>query len=344
MGGKHRAVEAPAEPPVSPSTPPIPFTAPRPTAHRAPARESRRPSRRASLRLALGVFAAAVITVASVALLTNDQSDDEPVMQASPAPVSAVDARAQLGSSFIALGLDSSTGVALVPVGSKEPWLFGNLTTPDAWSTIKIPLALAAERRNGANHTETKAIIDSDNKSARNLTRSLGTPAQAVDAVTAVLREGGDENTVVTPADDDGEWPHLGETAWSLPDSAIWTAHLPCMAGSEHVLDLMHHVAKTQDWGLMKLGDRDPAVKGGWGQSDTDHGYLVRQIGLLTLPDGKQVAVAMSTHEPKMKFERGVTTLNKVAHWLGQKAALLPAGTCPAPVPASSTPPPAPSQ
>ncbi len=302
-----------------------PTPAPRP----APAARPRR-SRLPWARAALGIAGIAIIATASVFLVHHEPPRQKPRV-AAPAPsLPDAEARRQLQAGFAALDLKVPVGVAIVPVGGGGvPILLGDQEPQDAWSTIKVPLALAAERRNGENRTETKAVIDSDNRSARLLTRSLGTPAEATAAVTDVLREGGDRGTVVQPAADDGEWPHLGETTWTLTDSAVWTAHLPCMPGSEHVLDLMAHVAPTQDWGLNKIpGDRT-AVKGGWGVDEGDEGYLVRQIGLITLNDGKRVAVSMSAHEPKMTFDAGAIALNTVGHWLGDNLNLLPGGSCP---------------
>ncbi|MFT3661925.1 MAG: hypothetical protein QM809_11140 [Gordonia sp. (in: high G+C Gram-positive bacteria)] len=249
----------------------------------------------------------------------------------------------RLHAAFARLRLKTPTGIALAPVGGGTPVLLGDQTIRDAWSTIKIPLALAAERRNGQNRSETKAIVDSDNRSARRLTRSLGSPGEAVDAVTSVLREGGDARTLVLPATDDDEWPHLGETLWALSDSALWTAKLPCMDGSEHILALMAQVGRTQNWGLRKASSEDAAVKGGWGVDERDRGYLVRQIGILTLDDGSRVAVSMSVHAPKMSYDTGVTVMNTLGRWLGRHRALLPGGRCPGPpavssAPASSTP------
>lgn len=311
---------APApEPPVV-VTQPIPVTAGAPTAPRR--------TRRVVQTL---VAAAGILTIIGAAsyLVLRPAETAHP---ATVAPTPQVRTPEQeLTAGFDALDLKVPVGLALVPVGAgARPILIGDHNPYEAWSTIKVPLALAAERRNGENRTETKAVIDSDNRSARILTRSLGTPEQATEAVTAVLREGGDADTVVQPAAGDDEWPHLGETTWTLTASSIWMAHLPCMPGSEHLLDLMSKVAPTQAWGLEKIPGNRTAVKGGWGLDEGDQGYLVRQIGLIWLDDGRGVAVSMSAHEPKMTFEQGTAALNTVGRWLGENLTLLPAGSCPA--------------
>ncbi|GAC57061.1 hypothetical protein GOHSU_16_00180 [Gordonia hirsuta DSM 44140 = NBRC 16056] len=297
--------------------------------HRARAGARRRPDRILA-RLAVGVFALAVIAGGLFVIVTESAGPSDGPHVAAPAPTlddPALGNQEQLRVSFDRLDLPAPVGLALVPVGGGTPLLLGDQTPHDAWSTIKVPVALAAERLHGANRAESRALVDSDNRSARILMRSLGDPAQAAAAVTEVLREGHSTTTVQRAAD--GQWPQAGETVWPLADSATWTAHLPCLAGSAHILELMSHVGPTQDWGLQQIpGDRT-AVKGGWGRNDDDSGYVVRQIGLITLDDGRQVAVSMSAHAPGMTFDTGGAALNGLGRWLGANLALLPAGRCP---------------
>ncbi|MCF8605484.1 hypothetical protein L5I01_19200 [Gordonia sp. HY442] len=288
--------------------------------HRAPTPDDDGPAPR---RLAVAVIVVAVVIVLGVtSYFVFGRGDDS--ASPSAAPSSPVPAQT-LDESFAALHLTAHAGVALTPVGGGKPLLFGDQRVQDAWSTIKAPLGLAAERKHGMSRTEANAVIDSDNESARILTRSLGSPVKATEHLSAVLSEGGDTTTV--PAARHGnDFPMLGETPWTLTDSATWTAHLPCMIGSDHVLELMRDVAGVQNWGLRRIGDRSP-VKGGWGEAP-DGGYVVRQIGVLTLPDGRQTAVSMSTHRPGMTFEAGTRELDRIATWLTTNLHQLPGGAC----------------
>ncbi len=296
--------------------------------HRAGSANSRR---RSLARLILACCGVALLATGVAAALHRPS---RPV--AEPAVDPAV---AELEASFAALALPAPVGIAIVPVGGGTPILLGDQTPQHAWSTIKIPLALASERHDdqSLSDAETAAIVDSDNDSALVLAQSLGTPDQAVEGITAALRAGGDSTTVVPPGID-GSWPLLGDTVWGLRDSAAWTAQLPCLRGSEHVLDLMANVSGGQQWGLRVLDVPGIAVKGGWGPEDFDDGYLVRQIGLLPLRDGR-VAVSMSVHLPEMSYETGIEALDTAARWLGEHLDLLPAGTCPeTPATAPATP------
>jgi len=234
----------------------------------------------------------------------------------------------QAGYDRLAASLPADTGLAVVPVGGGEPLLFGDQDPTVAWSTIKVPLALAAERKNGASAAETAAITASDNAAAETLWSSLGTAEQAARAVTAVLREGGDKTSTVPSVQRRAGYTIFGQTSWALTDAATFTANLPCLPGSAHLVELMGQVQGNQQWGVEVIPGRATAVKGGWGPA-VDGGYTVRQIGLVTRKDGKRIAVAMSTYAPGASMDSGIAVLNRLADWIGTHLARLPAGRCP---------------
>lgn len=232
------------------------------------------------------------------------------------------------GFARVAQQTGAIVGIAIAPIGGAAvPALtLGDRQPRVAWSTIKVPLAVAAERANGQSSAETAAIVNSDNASAESLWASLGSSSQAAAAVTAVLREGGDATTVVPAQQLRAGFTIFGQTQWALPDAATFTAHLPCMPGTEHVLSLMGQVAGNQQWGVeIMRAPRSTAVKGGWGPGDAS-GYLVRQIGIITHRNGKQTAIAMSAVGGSMSG--GIAALNTVANWLGRNISRLPQGSC----------------
>lgn len=235
-----------------------------------------------------------------------------------------------LADSYAAAHLPAGVGVALLPVGAgADPLTFGDQTPAYAWSTMKVPLALAAQRYGaGAPDIDAAieaAIVDSDNDAALVLRQSLGTPDQARERLTAVLREGGDPDIEVPAITGPDEL--FGLTRWSLAGAARFTAHLPCLAGTATILGYMREVSEEQQWGLLSIeapGVRT-AVKGGWGESDE-----VRQLGLITWPDGGQLAVTMLSYRAGETTGEGIAELNQVAHWLQHNLELLPRGRCPA--------------
>lgn len=124
-----------------------------------------------------------------------------------------------------------------------------------------------------------------------------------------------------------------GYTRWALDDQARFGAHLPCMAGADHIVSLMSSVAANQQWGVAKVGRAQgatTAVKGGWGPvSDTQQGYIVRQLALITTNRG-QVAVSMAAIPKTGSLTDGQKMLDQIGSWLSKNWAALPLGRCPA--------------
>lgn len=303
-------------------------------------------TRRTAVRRAAAVAAAVACLVPTAACGTSDgdghavatvvvtETAGSPVASSDPVgPASRTEAAttdAALTASFDAMAktLAAPVGLALVPVGGGAAMTFGDQSPQIAWSTIKVPLAVAAQRKNGPSDAETAAIVASDNAAAESLWASLGSPAEAAAAVTRVLREGGDEHTTVPSRRLRPEFTVFGQTTWRLADAAVFSAHLPCLPDTGRIVSLMRNVAGNQQWGLESVPGRQTAVKGGWGPS-VSGGYLVRQIGLLTLRDGRQVGVAMSTQTSAGSMEPGTQVLDGVAQWLSKHLGALPGGRCP---------------
>ncbi|MFT4125905.1 MAG: hypothetical protein QM662_06705 [Gordonia sp. (in: high G+C Gram-positive bacteria)] len=249
-----------------------------------------------------------------------------PSSSADAMPASNASLRAGFERAVAGTGL--RVGLAAAPVGgdSAPTIQFGDTAPGVAWSTIKVPVAIAAERENGPSGDESNAIINSDNAAAESLWASLGTDAEASRKVMAVLREGGNPDTLVPSEQLRAGFTVFGQTQWALPAAATFAGHLPCMPGTEHVIELMGQVAGNQQWGAeIMRAPRSTAVKGGWGPSP-DGSYLVRQLGLITYRDGRQTAVAMSATGGSMSD--GIAALNVVGNWLNRNIGALPRGRC----------------
>lgn len=146
--------------------------------------------------------------------------------------------------------------IAWAPVGNPDAvQQLGSGDTLDAWSTIKVPIALAAvQERHGSlpEHAENDIALSlrvSDNDAARRLWNGLeqfGNPGRIVDDV---LDSTGDQATSVG-RDAQGNDVPFGRTAWSVADAARFAAGMPCQPYSELVLDDMEAVDPEQSWGL----------------------------------------------------------------------------------------------
>jgi hypothetical protein len=182
-----------------------------------------------------------------------------------------------------------------------------------AWSTIKVPLALAvAAREPNARDEELieAALTVSDNDASLALWERLGPPGVAAAAVQDVLAAAGDSSTRVEASVLRSGFTPFGQTRWSLAAQVQLMAALPGLPHSEPIRARMRRVVPEQRWGLGVLGD-DVELKGGWGP-DPDGGHLVRQMGIVG-----SLAVALAAVPADGSVESGTAILDRLAQWLG---------------------------
>jgi hypothetical protein len=223
--------------------------------------------------------------------------------------------------------LHAVVGIAVSAVGSGQaPITLGDWQSGPAWSTIKVPLIIAALREENppkVTDAMTAAITESDNAAAESIWASLGDPVTAAGKVEAVLRQTGDSTTVqsqkVRP-----EFSAFGQTDWSLTDQSRFTSVALCDRANAPIFALMGRVEPDQRWGIGTVSDAQ--FKGGWGPSPTGS-YLVRQMGVLAAPNGR-IAVALAAQPASGKFDDGTAALTEMATWLTAHLGALPAGQC----------------
>ncbi|MFC4374947.1 hypothetical protein ACFO5K_12635 [Nocardia halotolerans] len=225
--------------------------------------------------------------------------------------------------------LPGQVGMALMPVGGDRATVFGDWTTGIAWSTIKVPLAVAALR-----HDQDQSIFEmaraaitvSDNDAAAELWESLGDGHEAADAVQHVLDEAGtlasDGVGPRTQMDDTS----FGSTEWSLVNQVRFASRLPCLPQSETVIRLMGEITPEQGWGLGLLDGTE--FKGGWGPDDETGVYTVRQFGLVPVGNG-QLAVALAAQADSGSFADTTALLDRLARLLAEHLPELSGGVCP---------------
>lgn len=238
-----------------------------------------------------------------------------------PAPAGA------LAADFdeLAGAIAADIGIAVAAPGSAAVTSLGSWSTGVAWSTIKVPLAIAAVRAagSGVQPLVAQAISYSDNAAAEQLWAQLGTPETAAELVEAVLRDGGDTSTAVESRRLRPGFTAFGQTRWSLRSQAQFAARLPCIADAGDVIDLMHNIVADQRWGL---AGGAAAAKGGWGPGP-EGGYLVRQFGLLNTATGR-IGVALAAEPYDGTFSSGIAALDRMAAWVAAHAGDLPGGSC----------------
>lgn len=210
-----------------------------------------------------------------------------------------------------------TVGVAFAPVGTGPTTQLGDWRAGPAWSTIKVPISIAALKQSGTAATRSlvhQAIAASDNQAAETLWSQLGGGTAAADAVDAALAVHGDTRTRTQAQRVRPQYTPFGQTTWTLADQVAFGSALACTTTDGPVYDEMTRISASQRWGLGHV--RGAAFKGGWGP-DRSGRYLVRQFGVLKL-NGHLVAVALAVEPASGTFDSGTRALSKIADWLAR--------------------------
>ncbi len=240
--------------------------------------------------------------------------------------------------SFNALArkIPGNVGLAYVPLGKGgKVQSYGKITTGPAWSTSKIPVAIAYETEVNDSPTGSgvadlkRAITESNNDAANALWANLGSNAIAAQKTQAVLRAGGDSNSIVP-----SQWSNragvatiFGQTEWSLADQARFVASLPCMPHADKVVSLMGQITAGQRWGIGATdAEVSSAFKDGW--SSNGPGQLTRQMAIVHTPSGEDYALTMATTPTNENFATGQRNITALANWAVSTIHGVPKGTC----------------
>lgn len=280
--------------------------------------------------------------VASAPPVTEPATAPPPEVESS-APSVATTATALLSPAQLAdfsAQFGDTVTLAVVPLDGGEASATPETGSTYAWSTAK-PLIIARLLADvggpaGLTSADRRLIASSlsisDNEAAAQLHRQLvatyGSVEGAASAMGELLARAGDTQTAVSTVGR-STYSTYGQTRWSAEAQAEFLAALArgCVldpAATEYLMGAMGNVDPSQSWGL---GEIDAiAFKGGWGP-DPDGAYLVRQIGIVTAPDGHQYAVAIITHPPSGSFEGGQALASDVAVWLASNVSSAPAAT-----------------
>jgi hypothetical protein len=289
-------------------------------------------SRRTSIALIAGAIAVVAVIAAAVgipALVKHRPSESPPTSSARFGAPPRATAALEADFAQLKTKLNAAAGIAVGPVGNgTAPITMGDWQTGPAWSTITVPLIIAALREQNPPQV-TPAMVaastESDDAAAESIWEGLGEPVTAEHRVEAVLSQTGDPTTVqsrkVRP-----EFTAFGQTIWPLTDQVRFTSAAWCDNANAAVFELMGRITQDQSWGIGTIaGTR---FKGGWGPSPTGS-YLVRQIGVLAAPKGNgMIAVALAAQPASGKFDGGTADLTEMAKWLIAHLGALPARQC----------------
>jgi hypothetical protein len=254
---------------------------------------------------------------------------------------SVVPAGARASFAAFAAGLPGRVGVAVAPLGAGPIQAFGELQVAHAWSTSKVPvlttLLLRYEQSRQALSTAestdaTLALEQSDNAAIEALFGVLeqiyGGLVGASAAVQRVLRDGGDDTTVVNTASNDEGFTTYGQSEWSVTGEVRFYRALAdgCLLDprdTAYILGLMANVVGYERWGAGSAGYPSSvplSFKGGWGPA-SDGGYQVRQTAIVGSGDRGYV-VSMLAVPASGSFADGTSMLTSLATWAREHFAL----------------------
>ena len=232
------------------------------------------------------------------------------------APVASGEAKALLDATVADVTAAFGGEIGVATVGERGPVTAGFVDATPAWSTMKVPIAVAAMRTQPGLESDVRAAITVS--AAGRLFGAVGT-----DAVDSVLSEAG-VPAQVNMVDLRPEFSTFGQTLLSVADEAVLADFLPCADGSGPVLGYMGQVDASQRYGLGAVG---ALFKGGWGP-DTAGNYHVRQLGLIPRGDGVWSPVALTAIPADGTYETGQAMLSAAATRLAQASPALPAARC----------------
>ena len=162
----------------------------------------------------------------------------------------------------------------------------GTVATLPSWSTIKVPIALAAQEHcdvsDEALHTLIKAAIEwSDNDSASTLLDCVGTEHVEEE----VAEAGASINANAA----------FGRSEWPLASAARYGWYLSTRDEDNEVIVAMYNVVDEQQWGLGAFDNA--AFKGGWSGDRRDGSWHSRQFGFVPVDD-TALGVAIAARSP----------------------------------------------
>lgn len=235
------------------------------------------------------------------------------------APAPAPDAQLLLDATVAHVESTFGGQLGVATVGEEQPEAAGFTAPSPAWSTIKVPIAIAATRTTPELEEDARAAVTaSDNAAAQRLFDATG--PEAVDVVLAHAGLAARVNTAPLRP----EFSTFGQTQLSVADEAVLAGRLACVESAAPVLAHMGKIDPAQAYGLGTVG---ALFKGGWGP-DTTGAYQVRQFGLVPRGDGSWAPVALTALPADGSYATGQAMLTAAAEALAEDPERLPAAAC----------------
>lgn len=242
-----------------------------------------------------------------------DASAPPQPQHASPAPTEPADVTATLRvlrDDLESIERDTGTELGVALYDGRINGFTGSLASLPSWSTVKVPIARAAQEYCDTSEENLAALITaaiewSDNDAASRMLECVGTQRVAEE----VARAGA--AIEVSPA--------FGRSEWPLASAARYGWYLSTRDEDDAAIVGMRNIAEEQSWGLG--GIDNTAFKGGWSGDRLDGSWHSRQMGFIRL-DGGALGVAIAARSPDGSYPDTTEALDRVAAALGEQLGL----------------------
>lgn len=253
-----------------------------------------------------------VSLLAALTLLTVSACSGQPETESAPASSTTSTApdqdlvRTQLDRAVDKTAKKYHAQVGVAISAGDDTIAAGDKGEGPVWSTIKVPIAIAALKDGADKSLVDLAIKESDNDAAYTLWSQVQ------------WHEGSADKAVGDLLDDYGSHADIHDTAfgystWPLRDQAVFGAQLPCIEEADYVHKVLKDIVSWQKVGLSK--EKQTRAKSGWGLDEEENEYTYRQFGVHEVA-GKHVGVALSVVTDGENYAQAEPAVDYLAYQL----------------------------
>lgn len=253
----------------------------------------------------LGVSLLAALTLFTVSACSSDPETEKASAPATaPSAPNPDSVRTQLDRAVEKTTRKYHAKVGVAISAGNDTIAVGDKGKGPVWSTIKVPIAIAALKDGADKSLVDLAIKESDNDAAYSLWSQVQWHEGSADkAVEELLEDYGSRADIHDTA--------FGYSTWSLKDQAVFGAELPCIEEADYVHKVLKDIVSWQKIGLSK--EERTRAKSGWGLDEDENEYTYRQFGVHEVT-GKRVGVALSVVTDGEDYAKAEPAVKYLAH------------------------------
>lgn len=253
----------------------------------------------------LGVSLLAALTLFTVSACSSDpETEKASALATAPSAPNPDSVRTQLDRAVEKTARKYHAKVGVAISAGNDTIAVGDKGKGPVWSTIKVPIAIAALKDGADKSLVDLAIKESDNDAAYSLWSQVQWHEGSADkAVEELLEDYGSHADIHDTA--------FGYSTWSLKDQAVFGAELPCIEEADYVHKVLKDIVSWQKIGLSK--EERTRAKSGWGLDEDENEYTYRQFGVHEVT-GKRVGVALSVVTDGEDYAKAEPAVKYLAH------------------------------